>query len=91
MEKEYKRIMIINLLTQTRSTEEILIKEFEKCVKENTDKNNITNIKYEYFDLNYICKNGNYENLNIYIDKLADAIKCLSFYVENVKEKQVIQ
>lgn len=58
---------MINLLTQTRATEEILIKEFERCVQENANKNNLNNIKYEYFDLNYVCKNGNQDNLNIWI------------------------
>ena len=85
LEKNYKRILCINLMHKSKS-EQVLTEAFESLIQ----KNNFENTRYEFFDFHAACKGQKFENLEILTAKLGDVMENFKFFAEQNKKDQRI-
>lgn len=90
MVEKYKHIMMVNLLCQTKSHEQLLINEWEtifnRIYPEYSQK-----IGYQYFDFHSNCRGQRYSKLNLLIDSLGDFINYHLYFCKIADKVEVRQ
>jgi len=82
MQKDYERVICINLMATHKKSEHLLTDNYERLIEESK----LEFVKYEYFDFHYACKGQKYENVDFLIEKLSNIIQNLKFYAAKVKQ-----
>lgn len=85
LKDDHKRVLCINLMHKTKS-EQILTEAFENLIQ----KNNLENVRYEFFDFHAACKGQKFENLEFLTSKLTDIVENFKFFAEQIKKDQKI-
>lgn len=86
MQKDYKRVLCINLMSSKKKSEQILTENFENLISETK----LDFIKYEYFDFHFACKGQKYENVDFLIMKLRVFLENFKFYAAKLKSAPII-
>ncbi len=87
LRSSYKMIVCLNLLASNKQQEQALTTEFEALVQ--LQQQNMSFLKYDYFDYHQQMKGGSREALNTLVNKLQTLIqKAFKFYAQ--KSGQVI-
>lgn len=67
-------------------SEQILTEALENLIQ----KNNLENIRYEFFDFHSACKGQKFENLELLTSKISDVVENFKFFAEQIKKDQKI-
>lgn len=80
--------MCINLMQQSKQNEQTLTEAFEYHLQISTDE--LTDVRYEYFDFHQKCKSQKFEKINPLISKMSEILEGFSFYVKDITTGEVL-
>ncbi|EAS01600.2 endonuclease/exonuclease/phosphatase family protein (macronuclear) [Tetrahymena thermophila SB210] len=88
LREQYGKVMCLNLMSKSKTNEQILTEAFEN----HFEKANFKNQKYQYFDYNGTIKNNKNDLFNDLLNKNLNAvIQNFQFYAEDGKNWEIIQ
>jgi len=79
------RVLCVNLMAKHKKEEQMITDTFEELVK----KNDLANIRYEYFDFHHAVRGQRFDRVNSIIHKLQPMIENFRFYVEDTVKRTI--
>jgi len=79
------RVLCVNLMAKSKKEEQMITDTFEDLIK----KNNLQNVRYEYFDFHHAVKGQRFDRVNAIIHKLQPMIENFRFYVEDTVKRTI--
>lgn len=73
-------------MARTKTQEQMITDEYENHII----KNNLPNVRYEFFDFHHACKGQKFDRVNPLIKKLQLMNENFRFYVEDTRNNTVI-
>lgn len=84
--RNYTRVLCVNLMARSKTQEQMITDEYENHII----KNNLPNVRYEFFDFHHACKGQKFDHVNPLIKKLQLMNENFRFYVEDTRNNTVI-
>ncbi len=81
-------VLCVNLLSDRKTDEKKLIDFFEDLME--AEKQQLPNVKYQYFNFHEECKDNHFENSDRLVDKIHTEIANSGFTSFHLKEKRVL-
>lgn len=85
LNNNWGRIICLNLMSKTKKDEQAITDAFEEHMK----KNNLQNVRYEFFDFHQEVKGQKFDKVNPKIESLKPLIQRFGFYSENLSTGEV--
>eukprot|EP01017_Pseudomicrothorax_dubius_P025277 TRINITY_DN2710_c0_g1_i5.p1 TRINITY_DN2710_c0_g1~~TRINITY_DN2710_c0_g1_i5.p1 ORF type:complete len:702 (-),score=177.91 TRINITY_DN2710_c0_g1_i5:138-2243(-) len=82
----YGKVLAVNLMSLTKSGEQMITDAFEEHVK----RNDLPTLRYEFFDFHYACRNRRFDRVNPLIKKLFPVADSMKFTVEDKANSYLI-
>jgi SacI homology domain len=79
------RVLGVNLMAKGKKEDQMITDNYESHVQ----KNNLSYIRYEYFDFHHACKGQRYDKVNPLLTKLQPMIENFRFYAEDTVIKTI--
>ncbi len=73
-------------MCKTKPGEQVITDKYEEHVR----KNDLSTIRYEYFDFHHACKGQKFEKVNPLIKKLQQMNENFKFYAEDMRSKNAL-
>jgi len=85
IQKDYEKILGINLMNVNKPGEQIITQSYESQIK----LNKLKSVRYIFFDFQNECKHDNYDQIDNMLDNLNVVFNIFKFFCQNINTKEI--